>query len=202
MNTSVYEAWVVGLRAWQDDPTTDLSGLPPLTIETFTPATYERLLGHLRTAVDDMMQNWNRGLIQALSTAVTDHDRERALVQSRLVLARRVQLSQHPSLPEEVTEAFYQSTCRDIRSLQADLERAMLQSTARGSSDREAQERALRIVKAAPLTALIEPGFDVEAFLAGLAPASTPAPRIRDAGISDLPLPPLDPAPRRRVVID
>lgn len=201
MNTSVYEVWVSGLRLWQEDPTTDLGHLPPLAVDTFTPATYERLLGHLHAALDRMMELWNLGLTKSLQAAANDHERERALVQSRLVLARRVQLVRHPGFPPEISTALLDATRADIRTLQADLERVLLQSTARGSSDREAQGGALRIVRRAPLTVLIEPGFDLDAFLAGTTPVAPPPSAAPVAAQPDLP-PLLSAAPRRRIVVD
>ncbi len=198
MSTGLYETWVTGLRAWQADPTIDLSGLPPLAVDSFTPATYQRLLTHLNTAIRTMMENWNASLAKALQAATTDYDRERALTQSRPMLARRLQLARHPGFPAEVSDQLWKGACDDIRSIQQDLEAGVLQTTARARSSREDQEAALRLVRTARLTVIIEPGYDLDRLFAGGGePATRTAPTLAPTALPGEPLP-----TRRRVIVD
>lgn len=203
-STSAYESWVVGLRAWQLDPAHDLSGLPSLSVDSFTPATYARLMNHVNTAISEMMTAWSQMLQRALSTAVTDHDRARELAQLRVRLARRLQLARHPGWPTEISEALWKGAVGDIRALQADLEKsASGGGEYRGSSARGESERTLAIVRSTRFTAIIEPGFDLESLFSDRHPSDFAAPLAGTLGP-----PPSDTVPlttsttRRRIVVD
>lgn len=202
-STSTYEAWVHGLRRWALDPTADLGGLPALTVDSFTPDTYRRLLGHLHTAIATMMRTWQAQLTRDLGSALDDHGRARALVSLRVLLARRLELAKHPALPREVSHALWDSAARDIEHIQRTLETEVVRprdGTARADG---AQERLLQLVKQHSFVVLIQPGFPLSAFIAqqGITSASTSpdVPRVIGGG------PPpefTERAPRRRVLLD
>lgn len=190
----------MGLRRWGADPTTDLSGLPPLAADTFVPATYDRLVTHLHHALSAMMGGWNDSLQRALSTSAgSAHDLERELVQLRAQLGRRLLLARHPSLPEQISTSLWDGACRDIRTIQADLEKATTTSTDRATTARGDGERLLDIVRRNSFAAIVEPGFPLHTLYA---PAPAPAAPDGQQEFGALPFTP-DAAPvRRRVVID
>jgi hypothetical protein len=157
-----YETWVMGLRAWRSNPSTDLSHLPALTSASFTPATYERLMTHIQDALSHMMQAWAARLRTEVSASTNEHDAARALVQLRPELARRLQLAKHPGLPEEIRTALWDAAVADIQTIQADLEKAVVApSSAGGTTDRAGGERMLALVRQNPFTAILNPAFDV-----------------------------------------
>jgi hypothetical protein len=171
-STSVYEAWVLGLRAWGADPTTDLSGLPTLTAESFTPATYQRLVKHLNEAIAAMMAVWNSALERAVTGANDEHEIARELVQLRVLLARRLQLARHPGFPKEISNSLWDGACADILSIQASLEREATKNGAGATTSRTSQERMLSLMRNNSFAAITDPGYPLEQ-LFGTGPSQT-----------------------------
>lgn len=153
---SVYETWVITLREWSADPTTPLDDLPKLEDDTFTPATFQRLLSHIQKAMVTVMEAWQVALQRAFSTAQSEHDLARDLVQLRSVLVRRVQLSGHPSLPAVLSDALLEGVAKDLAALQEQLEREVMKERAGQKSSREENERLLRLVRENPLTRVLD----------------------------------------------
>lgn len=143
----VYETWVLTLRQWQKDPLTPLDHLPQLDEVDFSPSTWARLLSHVDAAITQVMRDWQASLSRAVAASRSDHDLGRDLVQLRRVLARRVQLARHVSLPPRVRDALSADAEASIHRLQADLEKNVSQSAADGRVDRAAADRLLGIVR-------------------------------------------------------
>jgi hypothetical protein len=195
-STSVYEAWVLGLRAWGADPTTDLSGLPTLTAETFTPATYQRLVKHLNDAISAMMSTWNDALSRAVGGGSDDHEIARQLVQLRTLLARRLQLARHPGFPKEISDSLWDGACADILSIQGSLEREATKNGAGATTSRASQERVLALMRENSFAVLTDPAYPLDQLF-----ATVPAPAVTD---TSAPAPEADGflPRRRRVAID
>lgn len=143
----VYETWVLTLRQWQKDPLTPLDHLPRLDEADFSPSTWARLLSHVDAAITQVMSDWQASLSRAVETARSDHDLGRDLVQLRRVLARRVQLARHVSLPPRIRDALSADAKASILRLQADLEKNVSKSAADGKVDPAAADRLLGIVR-------------------------------------------------------
>jgi hypothetical protein len=193
----LYESWVTALRKWRDDPTFDMSGLQPLAADSFAPATYDRLMAHLNDAIGTMMRSWNTALARAMRNASSTHDLAREFVQLRALLGRRVQLARHPSFPQQISSALWDTACSDIRSIQHDIEKAVTVSVDRASSSRADTERKLEVVRRNSFIAIIEPGYPLDLLFA--APTAS-VPRTDQA---HNPMPEHDAPPAgRRVVFD
>lgn len=95
---------MLSLRQWRNDPTTPLDHLPLLGEESFSTATFVRLLSHLKNALDEVGHKWQESLSDQLSRVKSHQELERLLIQTRALLARRVQLAKHPGLPPKVRE--------------------------------------------------------------------------------------------------
>lgn len=162
MSGSPYELWVVGLRAWQRDPSTDLSGLPILLSESLPPEAYQRLFNHMRQAIDAMMAEFTELLARDIGHATSEHDYARAMVGLRARLARRVQLAEHPGLPEEVRVELRKGVATDVTALQMQVEELVTANANRYGSDRSHTEQMLRIVRQNRFTVILEPGFPLE----------------------------------------
>jgi hypothetical protein len=159
MSDGLYEKWVRALRNWAKDSTYDLSGLPPLSVDSFTPGTYQRLLRHLHEAMSHRMQEWSADLEKSLSTATGDYEIARELVRLRDPLARRVQLASHPALPAELSEALTKQAREDIEKLQAQLETNVMRASQGSVSSRARNERLLALVRQNKLTAVLDPNY-------------------------------------------
>ncbi|MCF6389349.1 hypothetical protein L2K20_20435 [Mycobacterium sp. MBM] len=201
--TSVYEAWVSALRLWGADPRHDMAGLPVLVVDSLPPAAYERLLGHLMAAQQRVMDQWSVTFTRDLAAVRDEHSRARVLLGGRVLLARRLQLARHPGLPEVVRTELANGIARDIRQLQQELEEAVMRQQPGTRLDRTQIERALYALRTNPLTAVLDPGFSLQALLDG---------RVEDPPVPVSPLPPTrgpeaaDPDPpvrrRRAIIID
>ncbi|MFC0313986.1 hypothetical protein ACFQNE_05750 [Gordonia phosphorivorans] len=167
MSGSPYEQWVIALRQWQHDPATDLRSLPALRADSLPPDAYQRLFAHMRTAVDTMMLEFSQLLVRDIGAARSEHDYARAMVGLRVRLARRVQLAEHPGLPAEVRAELAKGVEADVNALQAQVEELVTASADRYGSDRTHTEHMLRIVRQNRFTVVLEPGFPLEALLAG-----------------------------------
>ena len=142
-----YETWVRTMRAWTSDPTTPLDHLPALADDTFTPQTYERLMVYVRAALEAATDRWVKELGRALSSWRTPYDLAQDLVQLRSSLARRVQLSRHPSLPPTLREVLGKDAERSIRRYQAEIEDSIQESLARSTMSKTDREHVLRVVQ-------------------------------------------------------
>lgn len=160
---SVYEDWVRALRSWRQDPLTEMRQLPPLDASSFPPATYQRFVNHLNSAINDFMKRWQAQLSSMLGAATSDHARARALIDARVGLVERLNLARHPGLPEEVRKQLTMQAESDIRSLQAQLETEATHVVAvSSSSNRPQREATLRLIRDNALTAVLEPGFSLD----------------------------------------
>lgn len=169
--SSVYEDWVLALRAWAKDPRTDLSVLPRLTADSLPPAAYERLIAHITSAQQEVMSTWQSRLERNLNAARSESDYARALVELRTLLARRLQLARHPGFPDQIRKPLSEAIERDVRRIQEDLERAVTSSRRGGLGP--ARERLLRLVRANSFVAILAPNFPLESVLRD-APTSPP----------------------------
>lgn len=142
-----YETWVRTMKAWAVDPTIPLHHLPPLADDTFTPATYQRLLVYVKDALETVTQKWVAELGRALSTWRTPFELAHDLVQLRASLARRVQLSRHPSLPPTVRQAYIREVERAVSGYQKDIEDAVADGLRRGNLSTNDKEQVLRAVR-------------------------------------------------------
>lgn len=201
-SSSGYESWVRALRAWATDPAHTVLELPVLTESSLPPSAFHRLLGHLNEALSTAMTRWSSEFTVQWARATTEHDRERALVQMRTKLARRLQLADHPSLPAVIRDLLSESAATDIRNLQQEIEDNLLKSTANASSDRSVRERLLKTARANSLTAILEPNFPLDA-LFHPEPAAPPADRrvALDGDINHVGAQGMHHTPKRRLVI-
>ena len=195
MSGGPYELWVTALRQWRVDPATDLSGLPSLAVDTFTPATYGRLLDHLQQALNQMMEGWAERLQRSVATTTDPHELARALVSMRPHLARRLQLARHPGLPAEIADTLWSGAVADIHSIQDQLEATVSTRAAGAASDRPNAERMLDVLRRNSFTALLDPGFPLGALLDDDSPDLAPAPLPTPVDAEPLP-------GRRRIMTD
>lgn len=205
MAASAYEAWVVAVRAWRDDPRHDMSNLPQLTVDSLPPSAYERLFAHLSAAHQHVMDQWSEAFAREWGSARDDHARVRALMGTRMLLARRLQLAGHPGLPAAVREGLVDGVARDVNALQSQLEEAVSRQSGH-RIDRIARERTLRLLRTNALTVILEPGFPLQALIDGRvdepqSPHLAPLPEPEQSGSGWE----LTPSPRRRyraIIVD
>ncbi|WP_006245064.1 hypothetical protein [Mycolicibacterium tusciae] len=191
MSASAYEAWVTAVRSWRDDPRHDLSALPSLGADSLPPSAYERLFDHIRLAQQRVMDRWSETFARDWGNAREDHARVRALMATRVLLARRLQLAAHPGLPEVVRTEFTNGVARDVHALQKDLEDAAVRQTGH-RVDRVQTDRTLNLLRANRLTVILEPGFPLQACVDGRIdppPPTFPVPQqtVADTPTSDPP---------------
>lgn len=177
-----FETWVRTMKAWAIDPTTPLDHLPPLTDETFTPATYQRLLVYVKDALETVTQKWLTELGRALSTWRTPFELAHDLVQLRASLARRVQLSRHPSLPPAIRTAYIREVERAIRGYQADLEESVATILAHGHLSTNDREQVLRALQENSFLRVL----DMAVTQGGERQAVTPLPVVETAGVEPI----------------
>ncbi len=156
---SVYETWVLTLRAWAKDPRTSLDYLPPLDANTFTPATYQRLIKHLIESIDAASVRWIEALQTAFEHASSPAELATELVSLRPVLARRSQLASHPSLPQEVRDALAASMRRDVERVQRDMEESIQKRSSAACLDTTSAERMLQVVRENSFIAVLDRNF-------------------------------------------
>lgn len=144
---SAYETWVRRLRAWQKDPTTPLQDLPVLEHDTFTPASYQRLLTHIEKALEAATRRWSDRLEAAFTRHSGGHDLARDLVTIRPLLARRVQLATHPHLPEGLRGPLRQECTATLERLQEELERMIGDLGRDGKLSSQDTDQILRTVR-------------------------------------------------------
>ncbi|OBJ70991.1 hypothetical protein [Mycobacterium sp. 1274756.6] len=163
---------MLALRKWAKDPRHDLTNLPSLQADSLPPAAYERLIGHLMSAQQDVMSTWQQRLQRDFAAARDEHGYARTLVELRRLLARRIKLAQHPGLPEQLREPLYDGVASDIRRLQTELEEAI--TTPARNAISAGRERLLRVVRDNSLTAILGPGFPLESLFAAATARSAP----------------------------
>lgn len=156
-STDLYSIWVTRVRAWAKDPSVSVADLPPLTATSFSPSTYGRLITHIQKAFDEVTARWDEILARNFEEAVTDHERERVLVNSRSLLHQRVLFCRTAPLPKEVTDALMQSTETLINDLQKQFEDSTRNSS--NSVRFNSNERTLQLLRRNPLTAVLDPGY-------------------------------------------
>lgn len=157
MAEDVYSVWVNRLSAFGDDPNTSLAGLPEITVDYFPASTFERLMKHINRAENKVMERWDSELSRYIRHASDTHELSNAILHSRKLLARRIALDNHPSLPEVLRSNLMKNATDDINNLQKDLEKNVGKSTdswAVNSSD-----QLLEIVRTSPLTAVLSENY-------------------------------------------
>lgn len=157
MAEDVYSVWVNRLSAFGDDPNTSLAGLPEITVDYFPASTFERLMKHINRAENKVMERWDSELSRDIRHASDMHELSNAILHSRKLLARRIALDNHPSLPEVLRSKLMKNATDDINNLQKDLEKNVGKSTdswAVNSSD-----QLLEIVRTSPLTAVLNENY-------------------------------------------
>lgn len=157
MAEDVYSAWVNRLSAFGDDPNTSLAGLPEITVDSFPASTFERLMKHINRAENKVMERWDSELSRDIQHASDTHELSNAILHSRKLLARRIALDNHPSLPEVLRSKLMKNATDDINNIQKDLEKNVGKSTdswAVNSSD-----QLLEVVRTSPLTAVLSENY-------------------------------------------
>lgn len=201
---SAYGSWVLALRRWREDPRHDMSGLPTLLVDSLPPSAYGRLLDHITAAQQAVMKKWSETFLREWSGAGDDHARARALLGGRVLLARRMKLAGHPGLPELIRTELTKGVARDVEQLQKELEDVIVRAH-RGSTLNQPQlERALEVLRSNSLTAILKPGFPLEAVLEGrldVAADQSPPAVAEPAQAEPLPLAPSHRL-RRTILID
>jgi hypothetical protein len=165
----------MAVRTWRDDPRHDLTTLPPLGIDSLPPTAYERLFDHIRAAQQRVMDRWGETFARDWGNARDDHARVRALMATRVLLARRLQLAGHPGLPEFVRTEFTAGVARDVHTLQKNLEDAVSKQTGH-RIDRVQTDRTLSLLRANRLTVILDPGFPLQALIEGRIDTPPPQP--------------------------
>lgn len=156
---SVYETWVFTLREWADNPQTSLDELPPLDEETFTPATYQRLMKHLIDSVNAVSSRWVEALDRTFVQVESPSELGAALVSLRSVLARRAQLATHASLPEPVREVLVESMRLDLERAQAHIEEAIRRNHSAARMDSVFTDQMLQVLRDNRFTTVLEYTF-------------------------------------------
>jgi hypothetical protein len=198
--SSDYEIWVRALRAWGNDPRTDLRALPTLQADSLPPSAYERLLNHILAAQAAVMQTWQQHLERDMKRADSEHDYALALVELRALLGRRLQLAQHPGLPAEIQKPLRDGVERDVRRIQKELEDSVTRPPRGGPVNRTARERLLFLVRQNSFTAILEPGFVLASLF-----QSPETPDLKASATAEraaAPLPASSSTRRRRVMLD
>ncbi|WP_421787858.1 hypothetical protein [Gardnerella sp. DNF01141] len=157
MSEDVYSAWVNRLSAFADDPNTSLVGLPEITVDTFPSSTFERLMKHINRAENKVMERWDTELSRGIQNASDAHELSNAILHSRKLLARRIALDNHPSLPEVLRSNLMKNATADINNLQKDLEKNVSKST--DSWGVNSSDQLLEIVRTSPLTAVLNENY-------------------------------------------
>jgi len=156
--TNSYEIWVRTLRAWAADPRVSLADLPVLQDDTFSPGTMMRLIEHINKGLEAAGQRWVDALGRAMGS-ITDADSlARELVQLRPVLARRVQLATHPSLPPTLRTAYTKNVGEWIERQQSEFEQ-MLARLFTSGVDAVTVDRLVAAAKQNPFRAVL--GYEV-----------------------------------------
>lgn len=156
-HTSVYGAWVAGLRTWSRNPATGLGPLPELTVETFDQNTFGRLIAHVHTAIGEVMNAWSDDFQRAMMRAGTTHELATELIRLRRLLEPRVDLATRPEWPAEVRDALWGALVTDVERMQNDLEAMLARSTSRGGYDRAFNDKLVDVARKNPLTAVLSP---------------------------------------------
>lgn len=157
--TDLYSIWVTRVRAWAKDPSVSIADLPPLTATSFSPTTYGRLITHIQKALNEVTAKWNEAFMRNLQDVLTDHERERALVNARSILHRRVVFCRTVPLPKEVTDALTQSTETFINDVQKQLEDSARENGNRVRFNSMTDERTLQLYRRNPLTVVLDPNY-------------------------------------------
>lgn len=167
---SPYESWVVTLRIWADDPTTPLTHLPILTEESLPQEAYARFIEHLQRALERSAQQWEKAFSTAISNFRDHHDLADRLVKQRAILARRLQLASHPSLPEPVRAALTDDFERMVNRLQDEFESNTRDAMIRRRLPQPAVEQLMRTIRENSLVAVLRLSITQDGTRATLTP--------------------------------
>lgn len=169
MNQSAYEAWATRLFALAKDASVPIDDLPLLDLTHYTTSTVDRLVKHLVRANTGLLNQWNERLARDLSHAQTPDEIAAALVNSRAILYKRVQLGRHPMLDEAMREQLEEVNRKTIEAAQRELEQnAATDESAVSISSTELVD----VLRANPLTAVLDPAY--EAHVEPVVPADAP----------------------------
>ena len=157
--STAYETWVVTLRAWSADPQTPLDHLPVLSEDMYTADTFTRLIAELSKAMQVVSDRWLLRLAKACENSQTPHDLARELVSLRGVLARRGQLSNHPSLPQPIREGLQKGFRNDVERWQEELDESIGKNHSRYSLDTTHRDLMLEVVRENSLLAVLDYEF-------------------------------------------
>jgi len=152
---------------------TPLAHLPKLEDDTFTPATWSRLLTHIVAALDSVSGAWVQAVNRTLTTVRDEHVLARDLVDLRSLLARRAQLSLHPSMPPGARKAFEENLRSEIERFQRELEKAFLGDQTKGRLDSD-RDRYVAVIRELPLSAVLNYELKQDGTRLTLAPPPDP----------------------------
>ena len=152
-----YPIWVARLSMWSKDPSTSLVGLPHLDETTFDQDTYMRLMQHLNEAVRVFMDQWNRELGNAFQRASSDHEIANELIRLRHLLEPRLRLARHESWPDTIRRALMSGLEEDLRSIQGQIEQALMTTTDRGRSNVGRGQQLVEVARQNSLLGLLKP---------------------------------------------
>lgn len=186
VGSTPYETWALTLRAWGRDTLTPLNHLPRLEDDSFTPQTYNRLIGYITGALDKAGTAWSEQLSTAMSRTGDEFEMQRVLVESRAGLARQLQLAKHPSLPDGLRQILDEKLRERIERSQEELEDSIRNRKSTGRVDTTGTESLLRLVKenaftavlrdtSLPVPAPVDQPASVDSAPAPVAPAPEPA---------------------------
>ena len=150
--TSIYETWRLTLNAWQTDPTTSLDNLPPWDETTFSPETSSRLLTHVNTAMQAVIDRWIQQLNPVLSRPTSAFELGRDLVSLRASLARVFVLAGHNSLPEKARVTLLGAVDAMAADAQRDLEKGIRRQLTGSGSGSGTLDAMLGVLRANPFT--------------------------------------------------
>lgn len=150
--TSIYETWRLTLNAWQRDPTTPLDQLPPWDETTFSPQTASRLVTHVNTALQSVIDRWSQQLGPVISRPTSAFELGRDLVSLRASLARVFALAGHPSLPDQARRTLLGEVDRMAADAQRDLENGIRRQLAGAGTGNGTLDAMLGVLRANPFT--------------------------------------------------
>lgn len=152
IGSSTYETWRLTLDTWQRDPTTPLDHLPAWDETTFSPQTSSRLLTHVNTALQAVIDRWGQQLSPVLSRPTSAFELGRDLVSLRASLARVFVLAGHPSLPEKARTTMLGEVERVAAEAQRDLENGIRRQLTGSGSGKGTLDAMLGVLRANPVT--------------------------------------------------
>lgn len=176
--STAYEVWLRAMRSFACDPMTPIDHLPSLADDTYSPDTFVRIHDAVTMALESVTKQWVDGLQRAWRNASTPFELATGLSQSRVMLARRVQLARHPSLPPRMREGLERELRDSVARYQRELEESVHRAGPGHTVDHDWRDRMLAVVRENSLLKVLDysMGADGRATTGPVPIASTPLP--------------------------